>query len=506
MSKKVLVVLLLASMLALPAFGQTFGQISGVVYDTSGAVMGGVMVIVTNPQTSFTRTTTTNDTGNYSFPALQPGLYNVRAEIAGFQAEVRNSVELQVQQAARIDFRMQVGALSETVEVAAGAPLLNTENATVGTVIENKRILDLPLNGRSFMSLIALSPNVTAGQNTTGGFAQVRGGTDRGLASVSVAGLRREFNFYSLDGVSNTDVDFNTYILLPSIDALQEFKVQSGVYSAEFGRAAAHINVSTKNGTNEYHGSVFEFIRNNRLDARPYAFTSRVPDSAPFKWNQYGFTVGGPVQIPKLFNGKDRLFFLSNFEGFKLRQQSQITVSVPSAAMREGNFSEILPGTIIRDPQNRDIQGVKQPFPGNIIPKARLNPVSVQLLEFLPLPNIPGAGLVNNHLALQNNTSDKNQFTQRIDFVENSKSNWFGRYSWQDESRVSPVLYKNGTVADTNIHQVMISNTRVFSPSLVNEFRTGYVGYHNSLSTELAFKRNVIQELGIPMLSPPAAG
>src|SRR5438105_4303354 len=191
MPMKFFLVLVVCAMLALPTFGQTFGQISGLITDTTGAVMPGVSMTVTNPQTNFTRSATSNESGYYDFPALLPGLYNVKAEIAGFQSGVRNGVELQVQQTARIDFRLNVGAVTDTVEVSAGAPLLNTENATVGTVIENKRIVDLPLNGRSFVSLIALSPNVITGQTSTGGFAQARGGSDRGAVSISIAGHRR---------------------------------------------------------------------------------------------------------------------------------------------------------------------------------------------------------------------------------------------------------------------------------------------------------------------------
>jgi hypothetical protein len=201
-------------------------------------------------------------------------------------------------------------------------------------------------------------------------------------------------------------------------------------------------------------------------------------------------------------NGKDRLFFMSNYEGFKLRNQAQQVFSVPSAAMRTGNFSELLPGTIIRDPLNN-----RQPFPGNIVPTQRLHRVSVGLLEFYPLPNIPGAGLVNNHLALLNNTVDKNQFSQRIDLIENARSSWFGRYSWQDDKVVAPGIYQNGQVVTNLIHQGVISNIRILSPTLVNEFRTGYLGYHNTFVTELSNKRNLIGELKIPFyLNPPPIG
>ncbi len=487
---------------ALPCFGQTFGEITGVVTDPSGALVVGAAVTVSNPATNLTRTATTNNAGNYTFPSLLPGVYSVKAEMQGFQGEIRGGVELQVQQVARIDFQLKVGSLTETVEVISGAPLLNTENATVGTVIENRRIVDLPLNGRNFISLIALGPNVNANFANSFGGAGSRQGGDRTQQQFSVAGMRREFNYFTLDGVANSDVNFNTYLFLPSIDALQEFKVQTGVYSAEFGHEAAQVNVSTKGGTNEYHGALFEFLRNSSLDARPYAFTSEVPEKSPFKWNQYGFTLGGPVQIPKLFDGKNRLFFMSNYEGFRLRNQSQIVYSTAPAAMRTGDFSQLLPGTLIRDPLNNN-----QPFPGNIIPKTRLDPIALGLLEFFPLPNVAGAGLVNNYLALNRNITDKDQFSQRLDFVESARSNWFGRYSWQDERVVQPLLKLNGTNLLVNVKQAMISNIRILSPNVVNEFRFGYNGFFNSNGRELAYKRDVVKELGLPLLSdpPPAA-
>jgi hypothetical protein len=491
MKTKLVVLLAVATVLALPAHGQTFGGITGVVMDSSGSVVVGAAVTVVNPQTNLTRSAVSNDTGNYNFPNLLPGVYNVRAEHAGFQTEIHNSVVLEVQQTARIDFRLTVGAVTQEVTVSGGAPLLNTENATIGTVIENRRIEDLPINGRNFVSLIALSPNVTTGQSSSGALSGQRSGGERGAVSLAVAGVRRTYTYFTLDGITNTDVDWNTYAFLPSIDALQEFKVQTGVYSAEFGREAAQVNISTKSGTNEYHGAIFEFLRNNKLDARPYGFTTAVPNSAPFKWNQYGFTLGGPVQIPKLFNGKNRLFFMSNYEGFKLRNQVQQTFSLPSAAMRSGNFSEILKTTVVKDP----VTGL--PFSGNIIPTQRLDKTSLGLLEFLPTPNVAGAGLVNNYLSLQSNTVDKDQFNQRIDFVENAKSTWFGRYSWQSDNAFIAGLKENGNTVSDRVFQAVISNTHIFTPNLVNEFRTGYLGFHNANLPELAYQRSINQELNL---------
>jgi hypothetical protein len=485
--------------LSLAGFAQTVGQVTGLVTDPSGSIVVGATVTVLNSQTNVARTTTTNNAGNYTFAALQPGIYNLKAEVRGFQREVREGVELQVEQIARIDFHLQVGAVTQTVEVVGGAPLLNTESATVGTVIDNNRIVELPLNGRSFTQLIALSPNVAANFVNSGGQAATRQGGDRAAQEISIAGSRREYTNFTLDGVENTDPNFNTYALLPSIDALQEFKVATGVYPAEFGHLAAQVNVSTASGTNQYHGTLFDFLRNNYLDARPYAFTTVVPQSAPFKWNQYGFTMGGPVWIPKLFNGKNRLFFLSNYEGFNLRQQTQTVYTTFPAAFRTGDFSQALPGHIIKDPLTGG------PFSNNIIPMNRLDPFAIKLLQYYPVPNIPGSGLSNNYLALDNVTEDKYQLTERVDFVQSHQSSWFGRYSMQHERGVIPALEQNGMSLATDAKQMMINNTLVLRPSLLNEFRIGYLRFFNNYAPELAGKTDVVKQLGLPgLLSDPA--
>jgi hypothetical protein len=253
----------------------------------------------------------------------------------------------------RVDFALEVGQTAESIEVSATAAMMATENATVGTVIENRRIVELPLNGRNFLQLVALSPNVTYGFATPGQVSGRQGG-DRGNQNISLMGMRGTWNRYTLDGVENTDVNFNLYVMLPSIDALQEFKVQSGIYPAEFGRAASQINVSTKSGGNQFHGSLFEFLRNNKLDAKQYDFLGTKPAKSPFKYNQYGFTLGGPVWIPKVFNGKDKLFFMANWEGFRQRTRGYSTYTVPTKAMREGDFSyQLSQGNQLYDPTTK---------------------------------------------------------------------------------------------------------------------------------------------------------
>src|SRR5262249_42939910 len=228
----VLAVLCVAVLGLLPAFAQTEASISGVVHDPSGAVIPGVSVTVTNPATNFVRMAISNEAGVYNFPVLQPGRYNIKVELPGFRTIEQNGVELQVQQSARIDFTLQVGEISQTVEVSGTAALIATENATVGTVIENKRIVEMPLNGRNFLQLTALSPNVSYGFTGAGQEDQRQGGS-RAAQNIAVAGQRSAFNHFTLDGVENTDVNFNTYVILPSIDALQEFKVQTGIFPAE---------------------------------------------------------------------------------------------------------------------------------------------------------------------------------------------------------------------------------------------------------------------------------
>src|SRR5207253_4627046 len=202
-------------------------------------------------------------------------------------------------QVLRLDVVLQVGQVSETIEVAATAELLQSETASIGAVVENKIITELPLNGRQYLGLVALAPNVNVLSPSAGQAASRQGG-DRAAQSISTGGQRIMFNYFTLDGVNNTDPNFNTYVALPSIDAIQEFKVQTGVYPAEFGHQSTQINVLTKSGGNAYHGSLFEFLRNDALDAQPYAFTSVHPAKSPFKWNDYGFELDGPVRVPRL--------------------------------------------------------------------------------------------------------------------------------------------------------------------------------------------------------------
>ncbi len=486
---------------------QTHGEITGVVTDPSGASVAGAKVVVTNIATGATRVVTTNNEGVYNFPSLLPAKYSLKVEQSGFKTALRDQIQLEVQQTARIDITLEVGSVGETVTITTEATLLASESTTVGTVIENKRIVDLPLNGRNFLQLVATAPNVNFGFGQAGQAGSRQGGT-RANQQISVAGQRSYFNRFTIDGVENTDVNFNTPIVMPSIDALQEFKVQTGIFPAEFGRASTQINVSTKSGGREYHGSVFEFLRNDVFDARSYDFTGRrAKDSKkePFKWNQYGFVLGGPVWLPKKLFGplgyenKERVFFLANFEGFRERRTVLGRYTLPPVAWRDGDFSSL--AAPIYDPLTRT------QFTGNRIPKERIHPTSAKLLEFYPAPTLNPNALGTNHEQPQGNRTDKDQLILRGDFIESTASSWAGRFSWGDELQLNPALKLNGTKLLTQFKQVMASNTRSFGASKVNEVRFGFNQFYNSLGRELAEVRDVVSELNIPGVGsgPPIA-
>src|SRR5579871_3584694 len=495
-------------MWAIAAAAQTSGSITGEVKDQSGGVTPNAAVDAKNSRTSVTRSTVTNAAGVYSFPDLTPGTYEVRVAAAGFATVVKTNIELEVQQSARVDFVLSVGQAMQTVEVTDSANSLNSDNATVGTVIEERRITELPLNGRNFFSLVALAPNVAFGFLPAQQASGRLGGT-RSTLTMSLSGARATWANYTLDGITNTDVDFNTYILLPSVDAIQEFKVQSGIYPAEFGREAGQVNVSTKPGTNDYHGTAFEFLRNNALDAPALIFnpktrnaTNPPPPNLPSPQKQYGLTPGGPIQIPKVFNGKNRLFFMSNYEGFRSRQATTAFATTMTQAMRNGDFSAI--PTPLQDPLTRTgtpPNVTTLPYQNNQIPSARIDKGSVFLMRFFPLPNQPALpGVPNRNYQYTVNTPvDKDQFNQRIDFNQSANTQWFGRYSWTDELTIMPGLTVDGQTLYSRASQWVLSNVHIFSANKVNEARFGYSSLFNNITQQLASLEDVDQELGVPV-------
>jgi hypothetical protein len=489
MRTKLFVAVVLLSGLAL--LGQTLGDITGQVADPSGAGVPNSVVTLTNTATNAVRQANTNDQGLYSFPSVPPGTYNLKVEHPGFKTATSN-VEVQVQQSVRLDITLQVGEVSQSVEVSAAASLLQAENATLGAVISNESIVELPLNGREYLNLVALNSNVNT-LSPPAGQAQTRQGGDRANQSISAGGNRVFFDYFSLDGVNNTDPDFNTYVVLPSIDAIQEFKVQTGVYPAEFGHGATQINVLTKSGGNAYHGALFEFLRNDVMDANSsYAFTANRPIKSPFKWNDYGYEIDGPVRIPHLFDGRNKLFFMSNFETLVQRQAQQSVYSVPTAAMQQGNFSAW--PTTIYDP------ATKTPYPNNIIPANQINATSQALLKYYVTPTLPG--FTNNYTQYNASPFTRDGFIIRMDFVESAKSQWSGRYSWGSEVQKTGGLSITGTKVTSGYEQYLGSNTRILTPNIVNEARFGYTRFFNSISPASAFSVNTVAALNIPNLIP----
>lgn len=495
----------LVAMCSTNLLAQVTGGIEGIVKDGSGALVSGATVTITNTGTNAVRNGTTDNAGLYNFVSLPPGPYTVRIEGPGFKTSLRN-LTLEVQQTAQVDFSLVPGAADQTIEVTAVSSAINATDATVGTVIQEKQVKELPLNGRDFLQLAALSSNVTTNFPSPGQ-ATLRQGGSRAAENYSVSGLRGTSNYYTLDGVSNTDVNFNLIIMQPSIDAIQEFKVQTGVYPAQFGREAAQINVSTKSGTNAYHGTVFEFLRNDVLDAKAYDFAGTKPAKNPFKWNQFGFTLGGPVVIPKLFDGHNKLFFLSNFEEFRLRQSGNSLFTVPTLAMRSGDFSNLLTANQLFDPSTKtSVGGVNKgiPFAGNIIAPSKINPVSTLLLRYIPLPNVGSATkVVNNYQTSVGNPLNKGQFTQRVDYNQNDRTTWFARYTFANEDSTTGGAYLNGSAVTTNAKQAVLGNTRVLSPTKVNDVRIVWNNFKNVSGTQLAGVTDVVDTLGIPGLSTP---
>ena len=323
--QRVLFGLLIVSVSSLVAYGQqTTGEITGTVTDSSGAVVPGATVTATDTGTQQVRATTSNNTGNYVLPYLTPAVYILKVQKAGFKLETGQNLEVTVGAVIKMDFKMQIGEVTQQIEVTTVAPQLSTESAAVESNIAGQQIVSLPLNGRDYLSLVALSANVE--NSATGGSGGGLMGGVRNQEAISVAGQRLEFNHYTVDGVENTDPDFNTYIIHPSVDYLQEFTVLTGIYSAEFGHGAGQINTTTKPGSNTYHGDAYEFLRNDFVDAKIWGSTAA---KVPFHRNDYGFILGGPLSIPKLFNAKDKLFFSTNFEADRDIQAIQEKGSYP---------------------------------------------------------------------------------------------------------------------------------------------------------------------------------
>ena len=365
------------------------GTILGFVQDSTGAVVPGATVTLVNTGTGYSRSVVTNAAGEYTAPLIPTGTYTVTAEITGFKKVSKTNVQLGVDQKIRIDLALEVGAMTEVVEIQAETPLLQTSSSDLGTTVVEEQIRTLPLNGRNFVSLTRTVPGILRGSPG----ANIDGAGSlawRASASFSANGQRTRDNNYMLDGVDNNETWLQTVVIFPSVDALEEFKLQTSTYSAEFGRSLGGVvNLQLKSGTNQFHGSVFEFLRNDAFDANNW-FNNRAGRAKPdFKQNQFGATFGGPII-------KDKTFFFADYQGLRINAGQTYLSTVPSAKMRAGDFSEL--NRVIYDP----LTGA--PFPGNIIPESRWDPAAKNIMQQLyPEPNTAGSvgatgQTINNYL------------------------------------------------------------------------------------------------------------
>ena len=437
--------------------------ITGRVTDASGAVVPATSITVTNVATASDRKVATNEDGYYTVAQLLPGEYRVTVEHPGFKPVTRSGIILDVDQRAELDFALDVGSISERIEVNAAATQLNTIDASQGQVIENKRIVELPLNGRSYDDLALLSA----------GTVQPLSGARFG--GFSSGGMRDTQNSFLLDGVDNNPVELagaqrRSEMVQPSIDAIQEFKVQTNAYAAEYGRAMGSVvNVTTKSGTNELHGSAFEFLRNEKLDAKNF-FDPPGP-KPPFKRNQYGFAIGGPVWIPKVFNGKNKVFFFGDYEGTKIRVTNTNTSTIATVGMRRGDFSDLFTQRrlAIIDPKTGT------PFTNNLIPADRIDPVAQTLINLYPIPQNSNVG--SNFVYQSPAPQDANKFDVRSDVIFGAKDNVFWRFSQQDQAvpaalTLPPPAYGGGALdqSTTGVNTGAAWN-HIWKPNLIMTIR-----------------------------------
>ena len=470
------------------AFAQT-AQLAGRITDAAGAVAPGVSVTVRSTTTGLQRATETNGLGLYTIPLLPPGAYEVRVLHPGFKPVLRQGLEFDVDQRATLNFTLEVGALSEQVEVRASVSRLNTVEASQGQVIDNQRIVAMPLNGRNYLDLALMS----------GGAVQAA--PNSRLGGFSAGGQRVSQNNYIMDGMDNNLVELagagrRAEMVEPSIDAIEEFKVQTNSYPAEFGRGTgAVVNVTIKSGTNALHGTAFEFVRNEVLDARNF-FTPAGAAKPAFKRNQYGLSLGGPVIIPRIWNGRNRTFFFGDFERTRIRETATIANTLPTLKMRSGDFSELAPKRVL-DPSSN------QPFPGNVIPASRLDPVAAGLMKIYPVPL--NGNLANNYPYLSPRKQDVDKWDLRLDQTFGAKDNAFFRFSTHDNflpdtpSLPAPAYGAGNLDYITEGINTGVGWNHIFTPTLILSARAGwnYLRFKRD-NPAAALGHNYNQEFGIP--------
>ncbi len=499
-SAKLLLPIMVLS-LAATCFAQT-ATLTGRVTDSTESVIPGTKITITNEATAAAREGESNQTGYYTVPLLPPGQYHIVVEQDGFKTIIRDGINLEVDQRAEINFVMEIGAVTEQIEVTADALQLNTIEASQGQVIDNKRIVDLPLNGRDYNQLALLSA----------GTVQPVGGRFGGF---SVGGQRTTQNNFLLDGVDNNGVELagaqrRSEMVKPSIDAIQEFKVQTNAYAAEYGRAmGAVVNVTTKSGTNQLHGTAFEFLRNEAVDAKNFFDPANRP-KPKFRRNQYGWSVGGPLYIPKVVDWRNKVFWFADAEWTDIRETSTITSTIPTTGMRSGDFSDLMTqrNKAIIDPLNGD------PFPGNIIPRSRIDPVADTLINLYP--QTQNSNLAANFVNQAPRDEDVKKWDVRADVNLTNKDNVFWRYSWHDFVRPAATALPAPAFGGGNDQLVEGNNTaagwnHIWSPNLIMSIR-GVWNFALFKRDNVAAAKALAEELGVFSLNdaygvpgPPAA-
>jgi hypothetical protein len=470
-------------------------EITGRITDSSGAVVPNTNVTVINRDTGVKRGSVSNDAGSYTIPLLDPGNYEILTTREGFRPISRSGISLHVGQVARIDFVMEVGAVSEVVSVTADTPLLDSETSSLGSVIQNQQIVNMPLNNRNSVALAVLVPGVVPGPvfNNTGTDVRIP-------TNLLINGGRANTSEIYTDGTSATTPEANltlTMGVLPQVDAVEEFKVQTNNLSAEFGRTGGGVlNFIFKSGTNQIHGSMFEFLRNSALDANNFFSNRQGIPLASFRRNQFGGTLGGPVYIPKIVNGRDKLFFFFGYEGLRQTTQSTQTLTLPTLLERSGDFSQtyrlvsgVCQPVSIYDPYSiQPAAGggfTRNQFAGNRIPQNQIDPVAANVMSFYPLPNSKGDACTgaNNFTGSGSATSSINQPSIRVDYAPGMKDRVFVRFARSVTRPRNADIYKTlGRPSSTRLDYWFGDNgtasyTRTISPTLVSEVRFGLARY-----------------------------
>ena len=442
-------------------------ELTGAVLDPQGLAIPGATITVINNNTQVRRTTISTSSGNYDVPALNPGSYSIRAQKDGFETIERSGITLFVATVSRLDLRLAVGSQQQSVVVNGDASHLQTDDATISQIIENKDIVALPLNGRTYTQLAVLAPGIamsgavslpvysnppyeSPSLATTGGF-------------IAVSGSRADANEFTLDGIStDASMDGGTFAF-PPIDSIQEFKLLQSNYGAEYGYHTGQVVLTTKTGTNTFHGSAYEFIRNDALDAANFfALTGK----NPLKQNQYGASIGGPVLLPG-YSGRDRTFFFVNYEGARIRAGSTSTSTVPTATMRQGDFSQLTKPIV--DPKT----GL--PFAGNVIPADRISPIALNIINQTqyPLPNL--TGLANNYNLSPTSSTNLDEVLARVDYNVSQADHLSGTVYWFTRPTYTPRFTMISPTAETvPVQDYSIQETHIFSPALVNDLRLGW--------------------------------